>query len=81
MEYILHRTKKIINLHFVHLNLCTALALGLVLFIAGIEGASNNKVHVVPQVANNCVVYIGCLQVCGSTLAVFVHICFLLDVV
>ena len=37
------RTKKTKNLLFIHLNLCTALALGLLVFISGIEGASDNK--------------------------------------
>jgi len=39
------RTKDDTHNHvFIHLNLCIALALGLVVFIAGIENATNNKV-------------------------------------
>ena len=40
------RAKGKTKLLFVHLNLCTALALGLVVFIAGIETATNNEVGV-----------------------------------
>ena len=32
---------------FIHLNLCIALALGLVVFIAGIESATTNEVCVI----------------------------------
>ena len=38
------RTKDNKNHHFIHLNLCVALALGLVVFITGIENATNNGV-------------------------------------
>ena len=38
------RVKDNVNHLFVHLNLCIALALGLVVFIAGIENATNNEV-------------------------------------
>ena len=44
MHYI--RAKSKTKLLFVHLNLCIALALGLVVFIAGIETATNNEVGV-----------------------------------
>jgi len=67
----------------IHLNLCIALALGLVVFVSGIETATDNEacilmvlIHVVIFVC----IALGCLQVCGSTVAVFIHICFLLDV-
>ena len=39
------RSKKNINLLFIHLNLCIALALGLAVFIAGIERATGNQVR------------------------------------
>ena len=42
MHYI--RAKDKTNHLFIHLNLCIALALGLVVFIAGIETASENEV-------------------------------------
>ena len=32
------------NILFVHLNLCIALALGLAVFVAGIENATSNEV-------------------------------------
>ena len=38
------RTKDNKNHLFIHLNLCIALALGLVVFITGIENATNNEV-------------------------------------
>ena len=40
------RIKNKTNHLFVHLKLCIALALGLVVFIAGIETATNNEVGV-----------------------------------
>ena len=43
LHFIRTRDKKI-NYLFVHLNLCVALALGLVVFISGIETAVNNEV-------------------------------------
>ena len=42
-HFIRTRDKKV-NYLFVHLNLCIALALGLVVFISGIETAVNNEV-------------------------------------
>ena len=36
-----------VNHLFVHLNLCIALALGLVIFISGIENAVSNEVAIV----------------------------------
>ena len=41
------RAKDKPNHLFVHLNLCIALAMGLVVFIAGIENATTNKVGAV----------------------------------
>ena len=38
------RTKDNRNHLFIHLNLCIALSLGLVVFITAIENASNNEV-------------------------------------
>ena len=38
------RKKEKTNNLFIHLNLCIALALGLVVFIAGIENATENEV-------------------------------------
>ena len=43
LHFIRTRDKKV-NYLFVHLNLCVALALGLVVFISGIETAVNNEV-------------------------------------
>ena len=40
------RTKENKTHLFIHLNLCIALALGLVVFIAGIENATNNEVTI-----------------------------------
>ena len=77
------RAKDKPNHLFVHLNLCIALAMGLVVFIAGIENATTNKVGV----CNNFIAgifmlnYLGCVQVCISTPAIFIYICFLLDAV
>ena len=39
------RTKDNKNHLFIHLNLCIALTLGLVVFIAGIENATSNEVR------------------------------------
>ena len=46
--HMLHtfRIRKKTNHLFVHLNLCIVLALGLVVFIAGIETATDNEVGV-----------------------------------
>ena len=45
MSYFVYiRTKENKNHLFIHLNLCIALALGLVAFIAGIENATSNEV-------------------------------------
>ena len=43
LHFIRTKDKKV-NYLFVHLNLCIALALGLVVFISGIETAVNNEV-------------------------------------
>ena len=40
------RAKDEVNRLFIHLNLCIALALGLVVFITGIENATNSEVGV-----------------------------------
>ena len=72
------------NLLFIHLNLCIALALGLVAFIAGIERATDNEVCVIHHVRTRAMIlykYSDGLQSCGSTVAIYIHICFLLDVV
>ena len=42
-NFIIRAKDKTNNL-FIHLNLCIALALGLVVFIAGIENATSNEV-------------------------------------
>jgi len=39
-----HRKKEKINHPFIHLNLCIALALGLVVFLAGIETGTEYRV-------------------------------------
>ena len=78
------RTKEQKNHLFIHLNLCIALALGLVVFIAGIERATDNEASVTAIVISMLTVpfqYLGCLQGCSCPVAVFLHICFLLDVV
>ena len=41
--FILYRIKNKVNHLFVHLNLCIALALGDLVFIAGIESATSNE--------------------------------------
>ena len=46
MYYFITRTRDKINHLFIHLNLCIALALGIVVFIAGIENATNNEARV-----------------------------------
>ena len=38
------RKKKKVNILFIHLNLCIALAVGLIVFVAGIETATNYRV-------------------------------------
>ena len=43
LHFIRTKDRKV-NYLFVHLNLCIALALGLVVFISGIETAVNNEV-------------------------------------
>ena len=43
----MYRSKDKINHLFIHLNLCIALALGLVVFVAGIENATINEACVV----------------------------------
>ena len=43
LHFIRTKDKKV-NYLFVHLNLCIALAFGLVVFISGIETAVNNEV-------------------------------------
>ena len=45
--YCIVRSRDKINHMFIHLNLCIALALGLVVFIAGIESATTNEVCVI----------------------------------
>ena len=83
----MYRAKKKTSHLFVHLNLCIALALGVLVFIAGIESATNNEAcdTIMATFTTNFVYiinkYLGWLQICSSTVAVFVHICFLLDVV
>ena len=39
---------------FIHLNLCIALALGLVVFIAGIENATSNEVIMCELYSYSC---------------------------
>ena len=41
--FALYRTRNKVNHLFVHLNLCIALALGVLVFIAGIESATSNE--------------------------------------
>ena len=43
---ILNRTKDKKNNIFIHLNLCIALALGLVVFVSGIETATEHRVSI-----------------------------------
>ena len=43
---------------FIHLNLCIALALGLVVFIAGIENATSNEVGSHVLIIRLTVVYV-----------------------
>ena len=75
------RSRDRINHLFIHLNLCIALALGLIVFIAGIENATSHEACITNKV-DLCIIHIIIvrLQVCSSTVAVFFHICFLLDV-
>jgi len=40
-----NRKKQKNNVVFIHLNLCIALALALLVFVAGIETAKDSKVH------------------------------------
>ena len=77
------RSKDNKNHLFIHLNLCIALALGLVVFITGIESATKNEVVISKWNIQLTVWvhYVGHLHICSSTLTVFIHICFLLDVV
>ena len=49
LHFIRTRDKKINHL-FVHLNLCVALALGLVVFISGIETAVNHEVIIISYI-------------------------------
>ena len=70
---------------FIHLNLCIALALGLIVFIAGIERATNNEacaaIRTVLQLSLECIrMPIGGLQVRSCSVAVYFYICLLLDV-
>ena len=44
--FIMFRVKDNKNILFIHLNLCIALALGLVLFIGGIENATITEVPI-----------------------------------
>ena len=44
------RSRDKINHLFIHLNLCIALALGLVVFISGIENATSNEVCVITMI-------------------------------
>ena len=50
-----HRNKGKENHVFIHLNLCIALTLGLVVFIAGIENATDDRVS---SLANQMSTYI-----------------------
>jgi len=43
---MLYRKRDKINHPFIHLNLCIALALGLIVFLAGIETATENRVSI-----------------------------------
>ena len=47
MSFDLIRARSEMNHLFVHLNLCIALALGLVVFVTGIENAANNEASIV----------------------------------
>ena len=70
-----------------HLNLCIALALGLFVFVVGIESATSNEVSIyyvaiaviIMATVKNNYECSGWLQICSSTVAIFVHICILLD--
>ena len=72
---------------FIHLNLCIALALGIVVFIGGIENATITEVPMHVFYENLLIIgyefnlYTGKLQGGSSTFTVFFHICFLLDAV
>ena len=68
---------------FIHLNLCIALALGIVVFIGGIENATTTEVPMHMFYENLLIIGYesGKLQGGSGTLTLFFHICFLLDVV
>jgi len=51
---MLHRKKEKINHPYIHLNLCIALALGLVVFLAGIEPATEYQVSI--QLTNDLLI-------------------------
>ena len=53
--YIIGRSRDKINHLFIHLNLCIALALGLIAFIAGIESATENEVCATAMIQVSCV--------------------------
>ena len=70
----------------IHLNLCIALALGLIVFVSGIETAVDNEVSLakIINTRTNHMYYMHCLgglQGCSSTLTIFIHVRFRLDVV
>ena len=85
--YYIRRTKERITYLFIHLNLCISLALGLVAFIGGIEGATEHDVcsysyisyHVTSK--NDYYNCLGCLHNCSGVATIFIDICVLLDVV
>lgn len=60
------RAKDKINHIFIHLNLCIALALGLIVFVAGIETATNNRVSIQCKITTYSKHIIPLLLVCSS---------------
>ena len=60
------RAKDKPNHLFVHLNLCIALAMGLVVFIAGIENATTNKVGVCNNFIAGIFMYVELLRLPAS---------------
>ena len=68
--------------YFIHLNLAISLFLAYFVFVLGIQLARENEVYITGIIIASfkwfCF-YIGSMYICGSTIAVFVSVCFLLD--
>ena len=82
--YSVYRGSLLKGIHnFVHLNLTIALAIALIVFIAGMETArgSNVSIYTGTVLVKCCIHCTGLLHNCCWSIALLFHICLHLDVV